>query len=54
MRACCEDEQNLCEQPPDPKAPPNCVVRVCVVCGARHIEVTVDPIRFGVQAPGLR
>lgn len=51
MRACCADDRNLRPEPVPPEAPRGTLLRVCVVCGARHIEVIVDPLRFGLRMP---
>jgi hypothetical protein len=47
MRDCCAESANLRLRPPDPSHPER-VVRVCIVCGARHIDVSIDPAAFGV------
>jgi hypothetical protein len=46
VRDCCSDDDNLEEQPTER---PDMRVRVCRVCGSRHIEVSVDPMQLGVK-----
>jgi ATP phosphoribosyltransferase regulatory subunit HisZ len=45
-RDCCSDQKNLEGRASDR---PDMTVRVCRVCGARHLELTVDPLRLGIR-----
>ena len=45
---CFTDPQSLEEQEDDR---PNVVVRVCTVCGRRHIEMVAEPGDFRAEAP---
>jgi hypothetical protein len=47
-RACCQATENL-ELRDSGK--PDLELRVCRVCGARHFELTVDPVALGVEIP---
>lgn len=51
MEACCQDEANLGE--PQATAREDLVVRICKVCGRRHFELNVDPLRLGVAGGKL-
>lgn len=48
IKACCTDPQNLRATTPRP----DLTVRTCIVCGARHFELTVDPGHLGVEMKG--
>ena len=48
LRECCADSANRDEQPQER---PDLSVQVCRVCGRRHFELTVDPIRIAVRNP---
>jgi hypothetical protein len=52
MESCCEDERNLGE-PEQVEEREDLVVRVCQVCGRRHFEMTVDPVKVGVHVASL-
>lgn len=42
--ACCRKPENL-----EPKRlRPDVVINVCRVCGRKHYEVTIDPMKIGV------
>jgi hypothetical protein len=45
---CLADPDNLEEQDDDR---PGVTVRVCGVCGRRHIEVDAEPLQIGVESP---
>lgn len=49
MKPCCEkpDNREVVEQTEDHK------VERCKVCGAKHYELSVDPIILGVEAAPL-
>tara|TARA_R110000868_G_scaffold369003_2_gene632234 strand:+ start:503 stop:664 length:162 start_codon:yes stop_codon:yes gene_type:complete len=52
LKACCQDARNLRQvSPVDERAH---VVRACIVCGARHYELTVDPIVVAVDLAQVR
>lgn len=46
--ACCRMPGNVLVAPGHPDARPDMLVRVCVVCGRRHLVLTVDPGRLGL------
>ena len=46
MQPCCANPDNLS----DPKEErEDLVIRVCSVCGRRHFELTVDPLKLTVR-----
>jgi hypothetical protein len=42
---CCKQPHNLIAK----KERQDLVIRVCSVCGRRHFELTVDPIKLGIK-----
>jgi hypothetical protein len=48
-KPCCEKEENL-ESKQDR---PDLVIKTCKVCGCRHFELSVDPIRMGIKGASL-
>lgn len=49
MKTCCSTEGNLEVSEETHQT----VIRKCKVCGARHIEVTLDPGSFGITGTGV-
>jgi len=50
---CCLVSENLEVQPPDhPDVHnnPDVTLRVCKVCGCRHFEASIDPMKLSVKA----
>lgn len=45
----CLAEPDSLEEQADER--PNVVVRVCSVCGRRHIEMVAEPFQVGVEVP---
>jgi hypothetical protein len=45
VKDCCKDTDNL----ELTRLNQDEVVNVCKVCGCRHFELTVDPIRLGIK-----
>lgn len=54
MNECCKDPKNL-ESYDEPTAPAdeNLVVTKCAVCGCRHFELTVDPLKLDFTGGSL-
>lgn len=50
VKPCCQIPENL-EQRDSGRA--DMILRVCLVCGCRHREVTIDPLQVGVRGAGL-
>jgi hypothetical protein len=50
-KACCQDATNL-DRSTDPGRP-DVVIRICRVCGARHITLRADPGRLGLSGAAL-
>lgn len=44
MHECCQNSDNLVDEPQDRK---DLEVLVCKECGARHLTITVDPGKLG-------
>ena len=45
MRDCCKEETNLKAK----QERSDLVVKTCKICGAKHRELTVDPLKIGVK-----
>jgi len=45
-RRCCKRPENLSDPT---RMRPDLLVRLCRVCGSRHFELTVDPIKIAVR-----
>jgi hypothetical protein len=52
MKECCQDVSNRILQPVDPNRP-DIHIEVCTQCGCRHIEMEVDPGRFGIVGASI-
>jgi len=48
---CCKLEDNLKVQPSDGR--PELLIRKCIVCGCRHIELSLDPGIIGLEGTKL-
>lgn len=46
MRDCCKQTQNR-EEPV--KLSEDLAVQICRECGAKHFEMTADPVKMGVE-----
>ena len=54
MRECCQKEENLKEiESRSQSVDVTIVVHQCAVCGAKHHEMSVPPIRFGMSGKGM-
>lgn len=51
MNPCCEKDENLSD--PQPVEGNDATIRVCKVCGRRHFEVTLDPLKLNFTGSGL-
>ena len=52
LRPCCVDLANRGE--PQPTDKPELIYTVCRVCGAKHYELSIDPVTLQAEAQPLR
>ena len=52
IAACCQQDENLKQQPGDPQRK-DLVVLMCAVCHRRHYELTIDPVDVGMVLKGF-